>query len=111
MVTHLRALIQLIQEEVILLRAIAKEGRDTGEDLKDADRAADVLQERLPRMLKDLADPGAPDFRKKASLWGTQMGSIDRVVDAIYPGRHQVAQIDLQKRISNQALWLDNEPS
>lgn len=111
MAARLRDLIQLTQQAARLLRAIAQEGRDTGEDLHDADRAADVLQARLPRMLEDVADPAALDFRKKAQSWGSQMGSIDRIVDAIYPGRYQAVQSDLQNRISNQALWLDNEKS
>ena len=104
MAARLHDLIQLTQQLVRLLRAVAQEGRDTGEDLHDADRAADVLQARLPRMLEDVADPAAPDFRKKARGWGTQMASIDR----IYPGSHQAEQADLRKRITNQALWLEN---
>ena len=108
MTARVRDLIQLTQQAVRLLRAIAQEGRDSGEDLHDADRAADVLQAWLPRMLEEVADPAAPDFRKKARSWGTQMGSIDRVVDAIYPGSHQAEQADLRKRITNQALWLEN---
>ena len=108
MAARLRDLIQLTQQLERLLRAIAKEGRDTGEDLHDADRAADVLQERLPQMLEEVADPAALDFCKKARGWGTQMGSIDRVVDAIYPGPYQAAQRDLQRRIISQSLWLEN---